>query len=92
LFVSAGLITQTLYATLLFLVLRVAGLPGIAWMGLSYSAAMVLFYLSFDPILTLITKHQTGDVTAMFALAPGRSLVTLSSIVVLHAVLLILFF
>lgn len=91
-FVAAGLTVQTLYAVLLFFVLAAIGASVLGWMGLSYSAAMLIFYLGFDPMMTWISGHQTGDITAMFAVAPLRATVTLLAMVALHAVLLYLFY
>lgn len=90
-FVASGLTVQTVYAVVLFVFLYAAGLPVLGWMGLSYSAAIFAFYLGFDPLMTWITGHQTGDVTAMFAVSPGRATIMVLAMVALYAILLIVF-
>lgn len=91
-FVSGGLVFQTAFAVAGLFLLRLAGQSGLGWMLLSYSGAMVLFYLGFDPMMTWITGHQTGDVTALFAISPLRAIVTLLLIVAAHAFLLVAYF
>ena len=90
-FVASGLTVQTLYAVLIFVALWTTFLANFAWMGLSYSGAILLFYLGFDPVMRWITGHPSGDVTAMFASSPWRATFTLLGMLVLYAFLLFLF-
>lgn len=89
LFIVGGLVMQTIGAAGVALVLRIAGLAGLGWFTLAFSAGMVFFYLAIEGVGALVPAMPPGDVRGMLSISPVGGAATLVAVVAAHAVLLL---
>ena len=84
-FCAAGLVGQTLVVAPVGLALWAGGLSVWAFVATVMSAAMLVFYIVFDPIMSAFVGHAAGDIGGMWSQARIVTVFTLSALVLGHA-------